>query len=195
MATISVSSLLTAGQRVAKYCRAILAFDSLGVRPGGRFLSFAFGSLMTVVEANYGRIASSIIRALSDARPSAGLLLCLAFNILFIAGGAVLCLSGYGVAAGLSIVVLALAPALMPLNIALFAWVDEGWQSSPLRAVSSSSEALQRGESFDEKNPSLVPEASETASAQSVQPSLQRRSLRSGPAARRKIAKWMKVQG
>jgi hypothetical protein len=64
----------------------------------------------------------------------------------------VLCLSGYGFATGLSIVVLALAPALMLLNIALFAWMEEKRRPGLLRAIS-----------LDEKYPSIVPEKSETA--------------------------------
>jgi hypothetical protein len=107
-------------------------------------------------------------QALGDARQSAGLLLCISFNILVIATVAVICVSGYGFAMGLGVVVYALAPVLMLLNIALFAWVDEGWPG-PLRGVSISTQALQRSEALDEKNPSIVPEAPETASTQALQ--------------------------
>ena len=153
MATISLSSLFMVGQRVAKYWRATLA------KP-----------LMAVVEADYGRIASSTIRALSDVRPSAGLLLCLAFNILLITGGGVLCVSGYGFAVGLSVVVLALAPALMLLNIALFAWMEEGRRPSLLRVISTSAQASQRSETVDEKYPSIVPEKPEAALDEKTEP-------------------------
>jgi len=105
------------------------------------------------------RMGSSAIRTLSDVRP--GLLLCLAINILFITGGAVLCVSGYGLAAGLIIVVLALAPVLMLLNIALFAGMDEGRRSPG--AISTTMQTSQRKETLDEKCPSIVPEKSETA--------------------------------
>ena len=105
------------------------------------------------------RMGSSAIRTLSDVRP--GLLLCLAINILFIAGGAVVCVSGYGLAAGLYIVVLALAPVLMLLNIALFARMDEGQRS--LGVMSTTTQISQRKETLDEKCPSIVPEKSETA--------------------------------
>jgi hypothetical protein len=152
MATISLSSLVTFGQRAAKYCRETLAFDSPSSRTATSRLASALGVLTTVVEADYGRIASSTFRALSDVRPSVGPLLILAFNILLVTGGGVLCLSGYGFATGLSIVVLALAPALMLLNIALFAWMEEKRRPGLLRAIS-----------LDEKYPSIVPEKSETA--------------------------------
>jgi hypothetical protein len=46
--------------------------------------------LMTIVEAGYGRIASSTIQALSHDRSSAGLLLCIAFNTLLITSGGAL---------------------------------------------------------------------------------------------------------
>ncbi len=166
MATISVSSLFMVGQRVAKYCRATLAFGSLSLRTGGSLLSSAFRSLMTVVEVDYGRIASS----LRDARPSPGLASCLAFNILLITGVAALCISGYGFAPGLSIVVLALAPTLMLLNIGLFAWIEEEQRPRPLRAISTSTQALQRSETLDEKNPSIVPETSATGFDEKVRP-------------------------
>jgi hypothetical protein len=110
------------------------------------------------------------IQTLSDGRQSARLLLCLAFNILVISGVAVLCVSGYGFAIGLSFVVLALAPALMPLNIALFAWIDEGWRPPQLRSASTNTQASQPSKTFDEKNPSIVPETSETANTQASQP-------------------------
>jgi uncharacterized membrane protein YhiD involved in acid resistance len=132
---------------------------------------------MKVVEVDYGRIASSTIQALSEARPSAGLLFCLAFNILIITGVAVLCIAGYGFARGLGIVVLALAPTLALLNIALFARVElfarakNEQQPSLLRTIATNSKELQRGETLDEKNSSIVPEISETANTQSSLPS------------------------
>ena len=185
-------------------------------------MSSTFRSLLTTFEADYGRIASSAIQGLSDARQSAALLLCISFNILLIATVAVICVSGYGFAMGLGVVVYALAPALMLLNIALFAWVDEGWQPSPLHSVSTSTQASQSGETLDEKNPSLAPGASATPDAQASQsgetldeinPSLAPEAsatpntqvsdraglkhlrLRLGPEARREIAKWMKIRG
>jgi len=103
-------------------------------------------------------MASSAIRTLSDVRP--GLLLCLAINILFIAGGAVVCVSGYGLAAGLVIVVLALAPVMMLLNIALFAGMDEGRRS--LGTISTTTRTSQRKQTLDEKCPSIIPEKFET---------------------------------
>jgi len=132
-------------------------------------MSSTFRSLLATFEADYGRIASSAIQGLSDARQSAALLLCISFNILLIATVAVICVSGYGFAMGLGVVVYALAPALMLLNIALFAWVDEGWQPSPLHSVSTSTQASQSGETLDEKNPSIAPGASATPNAQASQ--------------------------
>jgi len=156
MATISVSSLFMVGQQVAKYCLATLAFVSPILRTGG--------SLPTSSStADDGRTASSTSRALSEVRSSPGLLLCLAFNILLITGVAVLCISGYGFAMGLSIVILALLPALMLLNIGLFAWIEQEQRPSQLRAVSTSMQASQRSETPDEKYPSIVPEKFETA--------------------------------
>jgi hypothetical protein len=128
---------------------------------------------MTVVEAHYSRIASSTNRALREARLSVGLLFCLGFNILMITCVAVICISGYGFVSGLSIVVLALAPTLMLVNIALFARVElfdraENEQRlGLLRAVSTDGKNLQRGETIDQKTSSIVPEMSETASTQS----------------------------
>jgi len=159
VATISLSSLFVVGQRVARRCRAASAFVSPSLRKGSSLLSSAFRPLMTVVLADYRRIGSSAIRTLSDIRPR--LLLCLAFNILFVAGGAVLCVSGYGLAAGLIIVVLALAPVLMLLNIALFAGMDGGRRS--LGAMPTTTQTSQRKETLDEKFPSIVPARSETA--------------------------------
>ena len=173
MATISLSSLSMVGRRVAKYCRATLAIDSLSFRTGSSIPSSAFRSVMAVVEADYGRMGSSTIRALSDVRPSAGPLFCLAFNILLISGGGVLCVSEYGVATGLSIAVLALAPTLMLLNIALFAWVEEGRRPGPVRAISTNTQASQRSAALDEKYPSLVPERSETALDEKAEPARQ----------------------
>jgi len=168
MATVSVSPLFMVGRQVAKNCRATLAFVSPSLRTGGSLLS---SLLMKVVEADYRRMASSTIGALSDVRPSAGPLLCLAFNILLITGGGVLCVSGYGFAMGLSIVVLALAPALMLLNIALFAWIEEGPRPSSLRAIySTNPQASQCSEMPDEKYPSIVPEKSETAADEKTEP-------------------------
>ena len=134
-------------------------------------------------------------RALSEARPSPGQLLSLAFNILLITGVAVLCISGYDFAMGLSIVVLALMPALLLLNIALFAWMEEERRASPLRVVSTSTQASQHNETLDKQNPSIVPETSEPANTQASHHRLKRPSLRLGPEARREIAKWMKVAG
>jgi hypothetical protein len=167
MATVSVSSLFMVGHQAAKYCRATLAFISPSLRKGSSLLS---SLSMKVVEVDYGRIASSTIRALSEARPSAGLLFCLAFNILIITGVAVLCISGYGFARGLSIVVLALAPTLMLLNIGLLTWIEEEQRPRSLRAISTSTQALQRSETLDEKNPSIVPETSATAFDEKAQP-------------------------
>jgi len=98
---------------------------------------------------DYRRIANSTIRALGDARPSVGMLLCIAFNLLLIAGVGALCVSGCGFAAGLSIVVLSLMPALTLLNIGLFASMEEARRPSPLRARSEA--------------PSIVPDKSEPA--------------------------------
>ena len=133
MATISVSSLFMDGQQAAKYCLATLA---------------AFVSPIL-------RTGNSLL--------SPGPLLCLAFNIILITGVAVLCISGYGFAMGLSIVILALLPALMLLNIGLFAWIEQEQRPSQLRAVSTSMQASQRSETPDEKYPSIVPEKFETA--------------------------------
>jgi len=180
MTIISPSSLFMVGQRVAKYCRAILALDNPSVRTGIG-LSSAFRPLITVVEADYGRIASSTIRALSD-----GLLLCLAVNMLLITCVAVLCVSGYGIATGLSIVALALAPTLMLLNIALLAGVSDG-----RRAISTNTQASRRSETHNEREPTIVRKTSETANTQA---SRRRLRLRLGPAARRAIAKWTKAQ-
>jgi hypothetical protein len=180
MATVSVSSLFMVGHQAAKYCRATLAFISPSLRTGSSLLSYV---LMKVVEVDYGRTASSTIRALSDARPSAGLLFCLAFNILIITGVAVLCISGHGFATGLSIVVLALAPTLMLLNIGLSGWIKEeqrpniglsGWikeehRPSLLRATSTNT-ASQHSETLDEKYPSIVPKRAETALDEKAQP-------------------------
>jgi len=160
------------GRRVAKYCRATLAIDSLSLRTGSSIPSSAFRSVMAVVEVDY-RVGSSTIRALSDVRPSAGPLFCLAFNILLISGGGVLCVSEYGVATGLSIAVLALAPTLMLLNIALFAWGEEGRRPGPARAISTNTQASQRSAALDEKYPSLVPERSETALDEKAEPARQ----------------------
>jgi len=69
-----------------------------------------------VLKADYDRIASS--------RQLAGAVFCFAFNILVITGAGVFCMSGYGFVAGLYIVVLAIAPVLMLLNIVLSAWIE-----------------------------------------------------------------------
>ena len=137
----------------------------------GNFMA-TIRTLMTGVETNLSGIASSSMHALSDARRLAGPgpLLCLAFNILLISGGGVLCVAAYGFAGGLGIVVLALAPALMLLNIALFAWVEEGRRPGPVRAISTSTQASQRSETLDEKYPSIVPEKSETALDEKAEP-------------------------
>jgi hypothetical protein len=160
MGRISSSSLFMVGRRVAKYCGgATLRFDR-SLRTGSSLLSSAFRRSMTVVEAYCGRMASSTVRALSEA--SAGLLFCFVFNILIITGVAVLCISGYGFAAGLVIVLLALAPTLMLVNIALFSSVENEQQPSLLRAISTNSKDLERGETL-----SIVPETSETADTRS----------------------------
>jgi len=152
MAPISLSSLRSFGLRVTRYCRVTLESG----------FSSAFRQLMMVVEANHGRIASSTIRALSDARPSAGQLFCFALNILFITAGAELCISGYGFATGLCFFMLALAPALMLLNIA-FTAIEEESHPSPLGAFSTNRQAAQRTQTLDEKTLSIVPEKFETA--------------------------------
>ena len=163
MATISVSSLFMVGQQVAKYCIATLALVTPTLRTGSNLLSSSS-------TADYGRVASSTSRALSEVRLSPGLLLCLAFNILLITGVAVLCISGYGFHMGLCIVILALVPALTLLNIGLFAWIEEEQQPSQFRALSTSTQASQRSETPDEKYPSIVPEESETALSEKVEP-------------------------
>jgi hypothetical protein len=63
---------------------------------------------------------------------------------------------------GLCSVVLALAPAFMLLNIALFTVIKEGQQPSPRRAVSNNTQASQRRET-----PSIVPKKSEMALGES----------------------------
>jgi hypothetical protein len=124
---------------------------------------------MTVVEAHYRRIVGSTTRALSEIRLSVGLLFCLVFNVLIITGVALICISGYGFARGISVVVLALAPTLMLLDIGLFARVElfdrveNEQQRGLLRGVSTDGKNLPRGQTLDQKNPSIVPEMSETA--------------------------------
>jgi hypothetical protein len=98
--------------------------DSPNPRTATSLLALAFGALTTFIEADYGRIDSSTIRVLSDARPSAEPQLCLVFNILVPAGVTGLCMSARGFAMDLSIIVLTVVPALMLLNIALFAQME-----------------------------------------------------------------------
>jgi len=145
------------GQGVAKSCRAALASPSL--RKASSLPSSALRLLMPVVGADYGRISGSAIRTLSDVRPAR--LLCLAINILFIVGGAVWCVSGYGLAAGLIIAVLAVAPVLTLLDIALFAGMEEG-RGSP-GAISTTRQIPERRETLDVQCPSIIPENSEIA--------------------------------
>jgi hypothetical protein len=97
-------------------------------------------SLLPVLKADYARIASSSTRALgstrrmgerlmpvlkadyahiASSRQLAAAVSCFAFNVLLILGAAAWCMSGYGVLAGLYIVVLAFAPTLSLLNIGL----------------------------------------------------------------------------
>jgi hypothetical protein len=160
MAAVSVSSLIMVGHQAAKYCRATLAFIDPSLRTGSSLVS-SFS--MKVVEVDYGRMTGSTIRALSEVRLSRGPLLCLAFNPLLITGVAGLCISGYGLAGGLCIVVLALAPTLMLLNIASFAWIEEEQRPSLLCATSTNT-ASRLSETLDEKYPSIVPKTVETAS-------------------------------
>jgi len=73
-------------------------------------------NLTTVLKADYARIARS--------RQLAAAVFCFFFNVLFIVGAAVWCMSRYGFVAGLYVVVLAFAPVLMLLNIVLSSWID-----------------------------------------------------------------------
>jgi len=133
MSTISssppVSSVLIAGQRAAKYCRAAVGFDDFGPRIGGiglsfvRRLSFAPRRL-TMVLVDYARLAPTSTQALWGDRYLAEALSFLAFNIVLITGAAVLCISGYGLVEGLTIVVLAVAPVLTLLSIAIYGQIE-----------------------------------------------------------------------
>ena len=129
MSTASLSSLSVSGQRLVKYCRATVTrarvtLDSPSLRTAGSLLSSALPTLMTLGKTHFGRIASSPILTLSGARHSAGALVFLALNALLITGAAVLCISGYGLVAGLAIVILAVAPVLALLSIAVYAAIE-----------------------------------------------------------------------
>lgn len=109
----SVSSLFVAGQRAVKYCRAALALDDFSGNglSFARRLSFATRRL-TMVLVDYSRMAASSFLALRGVRRSAGALSFLVLNALLTIGAAALCISGYGLVAGLAIVILAVAPCL-----------------------------------------------------------------------------------
>ena len=146
MAAIPLSSLLIVGQRAGKYCRAAVGFDSSGpTRTGDSGFLPKLRHLMAVLKADYAHIASSSTQALrssrrigeslmtvlradydriASSRQLAAAVFCFAFNVLLIVSAAVWCMSGYGFVAGLYIVVLAIAPVLMLLNIVLSAWIE-----------------------------------------------------------------------
>ena len=125
----SLSSLSMAGKRLAKCCRGAVALDhsspgigSSGLSFGPR-LSFAPRRLMMVL-VDSARVTSSWIQALRGAHHLAGALSFLAFNILLIIGAAVLFISRYGAVVGLTIVVLAVAPVLALLSVAIYAAIE-----------------------------------------------------------------------
>jgi len=77
-----------------------------------------------MVLLDYARLARSSVQALYSARYLAEALSFLAFNIALIAGAAVLCISGYGLAEGLTITVFAVAPVLTLLSIAIYGQIE-----------------------------------------------------------------------
>jgi hypothetical protein len=73
-----------------------------------------------MVLVDYTRLAPTSTQVLWGDRYLAEALSFLAFNIVLITGAAVLCISGYGLVEGLTIVVLAVAPVLTLLSIAIY---------------------------------------------------------------------------